>query len=77
MGGTLDLDLPDGDGLTLLGEIGEDVPVLIFSGYGVDPGVDRRAGRVMTKSRVEGPEVVQAILNVLAAPAVPKPHRVA
>ena len=73
----LDLDLPDGDGLALLAEIADHVPVVIFSAYEVEPEIGRRAARVMTKSRVEGPEVVRAILDALSGPLAPDPRAAA
>lgn len=61
----LDLELPDGNGIELLADLPDHMPVIIFSAHDVAPDIRDRVGFVMTKSRVREVDVAQAVLGAL------------
>ncbi|MFQ6552656.1 ATP-binding protein [Aestuariibius insulae] len=61
----LDLDLPDGMALDFMNGVPQEVPIIVFSAFEIDPSDIHREVIVMTKSRVPEAEVAKAVLNAL------------
>lgn len=65
----LDLDLPDGSGLTLLECLravpGGPIPVLVLSASEIDNGVRARVQEALVKSRLSEERVVETILSLI------------
>jgi CheY-like chemotaxis protein len=71
----LDVGMPDGSGLSLIGDLGHAVnppPVIILSAREIDPALTRNAAAVLVKSKIAESEIAQTVLDVLvaASPAV-------
>lgn len=68
----LDLNLPDGNGLTLLERlpslVAHPLPVVILSGSEVTREVRQRVAAVLVKSRVSEAHIVQTILSIVQRP---------
>ena len=65
----LDVGMPDGSGLSLIGELGDAVnppPVIILSAREIDPALTRDTAIVLVKSKIAESEIAQTVLDVLA-----------
>ncbi|MEP6831250.1 MAG: PAS domain S-box protein [Rhizomicrobium sp.] len=66
----LDVGMPDGSGLSLIGDPGRAVnplPVIILSAQEIDPALTRGAAAILVKSKIAESEIAQTVLDVLAA----------
>jgi PAS domain S-box-containing protein len=61
----LDMSLPDGSGLELLNEIGNDCPVMLFSGQDIDENISEQVAATLTKSRSSNEELIQTVKRLL------------
>ena len=61
----LDMSLPDGSGLELLNEIGNDCPVMLFSGQDIDENITEQVAATLTKSRSTNEELIQTVKRLL------------
>ncbi len=61
----LDMSLPDGSGLELLNEIGNDCPVILFSGQDIDDNISEQVAATLTKSRSSNEELIQTVKRLL------------
>lgn len=65
----LDVGMPDGSGLSLIGRLAHALnppPVIILSAREVDPVLTRGAAAVLVKSKIAESEIAQTVLDVLA-----------
>jgi len=61
----LDMSLPDGSGLELLNEIGNDCPVMLFSGQDIDENITEQVAATLTKSHSSNEELMQTVKRLL------------
>ncbi len=61
----IDISLPDGSGLELLSEVGNDCPVMLFSGQDMDDDITERVAATLTKSRTSNDELIQTVKRLL------------
>lgn len=62
----LDIGLPDGSGLDLLGELDDATPVIIFSASDLDGVLARKVKSVMTKTKRSEIDVARSVRAILA-----------